>query len=109
MKHQRHFERKSPCREALQTRILIADIGRVVQILNSDIAAEEEQAGIYQRSEPEYPSIARTLVARRDNLNGTIAALEKRLSDLPADTRKLKIDRPHEPSSPSPFLIVNDS
>jgi hypothetical protein len=63
---------------------LIADIDPVVQILNSDIAAEEEQAGVYNRSELEYPMLARTLAARRDNLQGTIAALEKRLSD-PSD------------------------
>jgi hypothetical protein len=71
--------------EAVQTRTLIADIGRIVQILDSDIAAEEEQAGIFDCSQPEYPKIARTLAARRDNLRSTIAELEKRLIDLPAE------------------------
>jgi hypothetical protein len=82
MKHQRHFESHAPSREALQTRTLIADIYRVVQILDSDIAAEEQQAGLFDRCQAEYPMLARTLAARRDNLKGTIAALEKRLSDL---------------------------
>jgi hypothetical protein len=68
----------------LQTRVLIADINRVVQILDSDIAAEEEQAGIFDRSRFDYPILARTLAARRDNLLGTIAALEQRLVYLPA-------------------------
>jgi hypothetical protein len=63
---------------------MIADINRVVQILNGDIAAEEEQARIFDRSRVDYPILAMTLVARRDNLLGTIAALEQRLVNLPA-------------------------
>ena len=85
MRHQRHFGSATPAREALQTRVLIADITRVVQILDGDIAAEEEQARIFDRSRFDYPILARTLAARRDNLKGTIAALEKRLSDMPAE------------------------
>ena len=84
MKQQRHFGSATPARDALQTRLLIADINRVVQILNGDIAAEEEQARIFDRSRVDYPILARTLVARRDNLLGTIAALEQRLVNLPA-------------------------
>lgn len=82
LKHQRHFERETPSREAVQTRSLISDIDRVVQILNSDIAAEEEQARVFDPSQARYPMLARKLAARRDNLRGTIAVLEKRLSDL---------------------------
>jgi hypothetical protein len=85
MKHQRHFETRDRSREALQTRQLIADIERVVQILNSDIADEEEKASIFDRSQAEYPMLARTLAARRDNLQGTIAALKKRMDNLSAD------------------------
>jgi hypothetical protein len=85
MKHQRHFGSATPAREALQTRVLIADITRVVQILNGDIAAEEEQARAFDRSRFDYPILARTLTARRDNLLGTIAALQQRLVNLPAD------------------------
>ena len=44
MKHQRHFESATASQEALQIGELIADLDRIVQILNSDIAAEEEQA-----------------------------------------------------------------
>ena len=85
MKHQRHFEYGNRSREALQTQSLIADIDRVVQIIDSDIAAEEEKAGVFNRSQAEYPMLARTLAARRDNLMGTIAAREKRLSGMPAE------------------------
>ena len=86
MKQQRHFDYGNRSREALQTRSLIADIDRVVQILDSDIAAEEETARVFNRSQAEYPMLARTLAARRDNLKGTIAALEKRLSDIPVES-----------------------
>ncbi len=79
MKHQRHFGNATPAREALQIRSLIADITRIIQIIEGDIAAEEEQAGIFDRSHAGYPMLARTLGARRDNLMDTIAALERRL------------------------------
>ena len=88
-KHQRHFGSATPAREALQTKHLIADINRVVQILDSDIAAEEEQARVFDRSRFDYPILARTLAARRDNLLGTIAALQQRLVNLPADQAEL--------------------
>jgi hypothetical protein len=77
MKHQRHFE-TTASREAARTRTLIADLDRIVQILNSEIAAEEEQAGVFDRFQAEYLH-ARELAARRDNLTDTIAALEQRL------------------------------
>jgi ABC-type transporter Mla subunit MlaD len=80
MKHRRHFENATASREAAQTRTLIADIDRIVQILNGDIAAEEEQAGVFDQSLADYPIFARTLAARRDNLRNTIAALEQRLA-----------------------------
>jgi hypothetical protein len=83
MIHKLHFGSATPAREALQTKTLIADIRRIVQILDSDIAAEEEQARIFDRSQVEYPMLARTLAARRNNLMDTIAALEQRLVTLP--------------------------
>jgi hypothetical protein len=85
MKHQRHFGSATLSRETVQTRSLIADISRIVQILDSDIATEEGQARVFDPSQAEYPILARTLATRRDNLKETIAALERRLSDLPAD------------------------
>ena len=61
---------------------MIADISRIVRILDSDIAAEEEQARIYDRSQVEYPMLARTMAVRRDNLLNTISALQQRLATL---------------------------
>jgi hypothetical protein len=86
MKHKRHIEASTTAlREARQTRTLIADIDRIVQILNIDIAAEEEQAWAFDPTLAEYPMLARTLTARRDNLRATIAALEQRLLNLPTE------------------------
>jgi hypothetical protein len=82
MIHKLHFGSATPAREALQTKTLIADISRIVQILDSDIAAEEEHARVYDRSQVEYPMLARTMAARRDNLLNTISALEQRLAKL---------------------------
>jgi hypothetical protein len=66
----------------VQTRVLIADLDRIVQILNGDIAAKEEQTGIFDLFHSEYPMLARALAARRDNLTDTIAALEQRLATI---------------------------
>jgi hypothetical protein len=74
MKHQRHFET-----EAARTRALIADLDRIVQILNEAIAAEEELAGVFSCAQAEYPLHARKMAARRDTLTDTIASLERLL------------------------------
>jgi hypothetical protein len=78
MKHQRHFE-TTASREAAQTKALIADLDRIVQILNDAIAAEEALAGVSDHSQAGYPMHARQMAARRNNLTDTIAALEQRL------------------------------
>jgi hypothetical protein len=79
MKHQRHFESVDAARETAHRKTLIADLDRIVEIINVDIVAEEEQAGVSDRSRPEYPMLARALLARRDNHLDTIAALKQRL------------------------------
>ena len=82
MNHQRHFEAPH-FREAAQTRALIADLQRIVQILNDAVADEEKTAGVFDRSLAHYSMNARLLAARRDNLASTIAALEQRLPISP--------------------------
>ena len=79
MKHQHHFE-TTASREAAQTKALIADLDRIVQILDDAISAEEELAGVSDHSQADYPMHARQMAARRDNLTDTIAALERRLA-----------------------------
>ena len=82
MKHQRHFGSASDValREVARISALISDLDRAVRILDSDIVAEEESVGVSDPFEPNYPILARTLIARRQNLKDTIAALEKRLA-----------------------------
>jgi hypothetical protein len=80
MKHRRHFDASDVAfTEAERIRGLIADLDRLVQILDCDIVTEEERAGAADRSEAVYPMLARTLATRRDNLKGTVAALKQRL------------------------------
>jgi hypothetical protein len=66
-------------REAPQTRRLIADLYRIILILDADIAAEEAQVGVVDLTRPEYPILARKLRARRDNLLETVGLLRQRL------------------------------
>ena len=83
MRHQRHFGTNAAAqRETAQIWKMIGELDRGVQLLNADIAAEEERARIFDRSDSAYPILARMLATRRDNLKETIAALERRLSKL---------------------------
>jgi hypothetical protein len=59
---------------------LIRDLERVVRILEVDIATEEARAGVSDPCNGAYPILARKMMARRDNLKETIAALERRLA-----------------------------
>jgi uncharacterized protein YceH (UPF0502 family) len=61
---------------------MIGDLDRRVQLLNCDVASEEEQTSISDRSNAADSLLAGMLAARRDNLRETIAALEQRLSKL---------------------------
>ena len=80
MNIQARFEttRESVVREIAVIGKILADLVRTVQLIESDIAAEEERAGLSDPSDVKYPVLARTLIERRDNLRVTIAALEQR-------------------------------
>ena len=78
MKHLSNFGSLSVGRDAAQ-RTLITEMEHLVLILNAEIASEEQQARIFDRSQSEYPILARGLAARRDNLLDTIAELKRRL------------------------------
>jgi hypothetical protein len=84
MKHARHFENvtRTSALEAECIGTMIADLRRVVQVLDCDVQTEEERSRIFDRSNAHYPMLARTLAARRDNFKATIAALEARLSAI---------------------------
>ena len=86
MRHQHHPERANAVarRDVSWIAALISNLDRRAQLLDQDIAAEEERAQVFTPADAAYPILARTLRARRDNLRSTIAALEKRLASLQA-------------------------
>ena len=85
MKQRVRFRKAAADREATQTRTLIADLYRIVAVLDADIAAEEEQIGVIDLTRPEYPILARKLRGRRDNLLETVSQLRQRLAAVRAD------------------------
>jgi hypothetical protein len=81
MKHKRHFEiDRTEVREAATIGAMIADMRRIVEILDSSVSAEEERTRFRDRADGRYPILARQFAERRDNLKVTIATLEARLT-----------------------------
>ncbi|MBR1211103.1 hypothetical protein [Bradyrhizobium sp. JYMT SZCCT0180] len=76
MNMQPHFD---TTREVTVIRKILADLVRTVQLIESDILAEEERTGISDQANAKYPILARSLIERRDNLKMTIGGLEGRL------------------------------
>ena len=66
-------------RETTMISKILADLVRTVQLIECEIAAQEERARVSDRSDVKYPMLARTLIERRDNLKMTIDVLEQRL------------------------------
>ena len=64
--HRSETAQEAALRQAAVIQDLIGGLERTVQILNIDIYAEEERVRVFDRSEPTYPILARTLTARRD-------------------------------------------
>jgi hypothetical protein len=86
MRMQRHFGTANAIahREAAVITAMMDDLRRIVEILDFDVATEEERARVFDRSDALYPILARTLAARRDNLKLTVAALGQRLREIDA-------------------------
>jgi hypothetical protein len=63
---------------------MMHDLGRTIQFLDIDISTEEERVRVFDRSDPAYPILARTLTARRGNLIVTVADLAERLRAITA-------------------------
>lgn len=84
MSYPRHFEmqNRTLAREVSQISTTIAEMERAVQILDADIAAEEQRTGINDRTHFAYSTAARNMISRRDNLKTTISLLLPRLSRL---------------------------
>lgn len=69
----------SPRREAAQIRTIAAEFEKAIQLLEFDIATEENRARIVDPTNFAYPTAARALRTRRENLKATITALKARL------------------------------
>jgi hypothetical protein len=67
---------------------MIDDLGRTIQLIECDIAVEEERSGIFDPFDARYPVLARALTARRDNLKVTIIALAQRLAAISDKARQ---------------------
>jgi hypothetical protein len=78
---------------------MIADLNRAVKFLDFDIAAEEARLQIYDQANADYPMLARTIAARRENLKVTISVLEARLASLNAAAAVAEVAR-----TPNPML-----
>lgn len=83
MNMQPRFEtaRASAIREVAAVSKILADLVRTLELIESDIAAEEERVRISDRSDPKYPTLAKSLIERGDNIKTTIAALERRITE----------------------------
>jgi hypothetical protein len=78
---------ESRWREASQIRSMIASLNRDVASLDANIAAELQTSRVRDPRHFAYPTTARAMDLRKENLNATIAALSKRLDQLDnADT-----------------------
>ena len=82
------IETEKARREAEQIRTVIVDLDCTVQLLDCEIAAEELRARVFKPTNVAYPMLAKSLAARRDNLNGTIAVLERQLAAIHAALSK---------------------
>jgi hypothetical protein len=86
MKHHHHqfgTESGIASREAAeQIRMLITDLSCTVQILDAEIAAEEERPRGQDPADADYSVLTRMLGTRRRNLMITIASLEDRLESI---------------------------
>ena len=84
MKRQYRFETPKSHRAVTQVATMIADMKRVVALLDEDIAATEVRTGILDKADIAYPPLAKSLWDRKNNLKRTIAELQRHLSETPA-------------------------
>jgi hypothetical protein len=87
--HHSGIAQETELKQAALIERMTDDLNRTVQILNIHISTEEERVRIFDRSDPAYPVLARTLIARRDNLLVTIAALKQLLPAVGAATAQV--------------------
>jgi hypothetical protein len=62
-------------REVTAISKMLADLVHTVELIESDIADEEERANISDQSDARYSMLAMSLIERRNNIRMTIAVL----------------------------------
>jgi hypothetical protein len=65
----------------VKLRALVADLHSRVQVFDADIHDEEQRTNIFDVTSVAYPTLARNLRTRRDNLLMTIRMLESHLAE----------------------------
>ena len=76
------FETRSDdLRANVKLRALVADLQLRSEVLDKDIHDEEQRTGIFDVTSVAYPTLARNLRTRRDNLLATIRVLESHLGE----------------------------
>ena len=65
----------------MKLRELVADLHSRVQVFDMDIHDEEQRTSIFDVANVAYPTLARNLRGRRDNLLTTIRMLESHLAE----------------------------
>ena len=75
------FETQPNDRATMKLRAFIADLQLRAQILDTDIHDEEQRTSIFDVANVAYPTLARNLRTRRDNLLATIKVLKSQLAE----------------------------
>lgn len=65
-----------------QLHALISDLRRRVQLLDADIEEEERKSRVFDPGNHSYSMLALTLRERRDNLQTTVATLQRQLESI---------------------------
>ncbi len=68
----------------IKLRTLLADLHSQVQFLDACIRDEEQRTKIFDVANVAYPTLARNLRLRRDNILATIKVLESHLAETDA-------------------------
>jgi uncharacterized metal-binding protein YceD (DUF177 family) len=76
-------------RDAMQIKAMIASLGRSMLSLNADIDVELQRARVHDPAHFAFPMAARTMIARRDNLKVTIAALTEQLAKVDSSSTRM--------------------
>ena len=69
-------------REVAQIRTMVSSLKDAIAVLEVSIAADLERSCIKDPVHRAFPLTAKTMIARRDNLSNTVAALSDRLTKV---------------------------